>query len=42
MKKKSEPPILKTLEELYEKERKKVTRFIPSTKKRAKSNCLMK
>jgi len=33
MPKKSEPPILKTLEELYEKERKKITPLYPYDKK---------
>ena len=36
MKKKSEPPILKTLEELYEKERKKVVPLYPFDKKTGK------
>jgi len=36
MKKKFEPPILKTLEELYEKERKKVVPLYPFDKKTGK------
>jgi ribosomal protein L7/L12 len=36
MPKKSEPPILKALEELYEKERKKITPLYPVNKKTGK------
>ena len=36
MPKKSEPPILKAIEELYEKERKKITPLYPVNKKTGK------